>query len=373
MIDRNDLIRQFWSMKASSGLQYFIVILFLALTVANQASAQKTDTTRKSVIKTQLKELPILGKQRYLFNYNLFSQFYPIHENPTVGWRSAIKGTDEVILFDFHPTLTTSFFNNFKKQLKAKKLLSMGYYFSFRPHFRMYYKNSTPVQMPSYRIFLGLQHLFRIDDKNLLSYAIESGHYSNGQPGCALTGGGEDQSSSCDSVYGLVDRNSDLSSIINRTNGDFSTNLTKVTVNYRRITHFDENSRPQQVHSTNVGIVRYHDKFLGFVDAGGYGDHAIKMYGKWRFLMSYNYSYNWKSGYRMTFSEDIEIIQGAHPWVNPLRTVTTASFFLPRNLGIFFSYIYGHDDYNLRFVDSGHQFGVGLVWDMFPPDEITQN
>jgi hypothetical protein len=359
-------------MAIARNVKPLIFLLLVALISGPCVNGQERDTV-KTTLKSQIKELPILGKQRFKFNYNIFSQFYPIHENPTVGWRSALKEADEVILFDFHPTLTTSFFNNFKKRMQQKKLLSMGYYFSFRPHFRMYHKNSTPVQMPSYRIFLGLQHMYRLDDRNLISYALESGHYSNGQPGCSLAGGGEDQSATCDSVYALVNDNSNLSEMINRVNGDFSTNLTQFTVNYRRITHFDEYSRPQQVHSTNIGIVRYHDKFLGLVDAGGYSDHAIKMYGYWRFLLSYNYSYNWKSGYRMTFSEDIEIIQGAHPWVNPVRAVTTASFFLPRNLGLYISYIYGHDDYNLRFVDSGHQFGVGLVWDMFPPDEILEN
>ncbi len=341
--------------------------LFTLTTFCSCVFAQSTDSTfTKGTLKEKLNELPIAGKKKFKLNYNIFTSFYPIHENPTVGWRSKLK-QDAQIVFDFHPVLTTSFFNNFERKLEKKQLFGMGYYFSFRPHFRMYSKNSTPVQMPSYRIFLGLQHMYRLSDEHLISYAIESGHYSNGQSGCALGAGLDDQSEACDSLYALVNDNSNLSEMINRTNGDFSTNLSQFTINYRYVPKQPETKKFRQVHSTNFGLVYYHNNFLGLVDAGGHSANAIKMYGRWRFLLSYNYTHQWNSGYRFVLAEDIEIIEGAHPFVNPLRAVATASFFLPRNLGVYVSYSYGHDDYNLRFVDSGHQFGIGLVWDMNPP------
>lgn len=347
----------------------FIILLAFSLSL----HAQDADTLKAaSKLKRKLNELPIAGKKKFKLNYNIFTSFYPIHESPTVGWRSKLK-QDAAIVFDFHPVLTTSFYNNFKRKIEEEKLFGMGYYFSFRPHFRMYAKNSTPVQMPSYRIFLGLQHMYRLHNEHLVSYAIESGHYSNGQSGCAIGEGFDDQSTACDSLYTLITDDSNLSEMINRTNGDFSTNLSQFTINYRYLPDQLKTRNFRMIHSANFGVVYYHNNFLGLVDAGGHSANAIEMYGRWRFLLSYQYTHQWNSGYRFTVAEDIEIIEGAHPYVNPIRAVTTASFFLPGNLGIYISYSYGHDDYNLRFVDSGHQFGVGLVWDMFPPIEQTKN
>ena len=356
----------------TKGLLTLIATAGFWICSAQVSLSQNTDSTSTKIkVKETLNELAIAGKKKFKVNYNIFTQFYPIHENPTVGWRSKLK-QDAAIVFDFHPVLTTSFFNNFKKKMEQKKLFGMGYYFSFRPHFRMYAKNSTPVQMPSYRIFLGLQHMFRLSDRHILSYAIESGHYSNGQSGCAIGEGFDDQSPECDSLYALITDDTDLSKIINRTNGDFSTNLSQITFNYRFVPDQPTTKKFRHLHSANFGIVYYHNNFLGLVDAGGHSEHAIEMYGRWRFLLSYNFTHQWNSGYRMVFAEDIEIIEGAHPFVNPLRMVTTASFFLPKNLGLYISYSYGHDDYNLRFVDSGHQFGIGLVWDMHPPIELEK-
>lgn len=317
----------------------------------------------------RISKLPLFGKDTFTFNYESFSIYYPMTELPTVGWKSKMR-SDEPVLFDFHPILTLEFYSNFEENMKAKKLLNMNYYFSFRPHFRMYAKNSTPVQMPSYKIFLGLKHLYRINDQHYLGYGIESGHYSNGQSGCALMGGGDDKSASCDSMYALVNSNSDLSAMINRVNGDYATNLSKLDIAYRYISAFDDFNRPKQIHAFTLGIVRYHNNFFGIVDFGGFTDNSIAMYGRWRFLVSYAYSYQWSSGYRIRVSEDMEFIQGAHPSVNPFRSLTTTTIYFPRHIGFFMSYNYGHDDYNLRFVDSGHQFGFGMTWDMFAPIRV---
>ena len=40
------------------------------------------------------------------------------------------------------------------------------------------------------------------------------------------------------------------------------------------------------------------------------------------------------------------------------------------DFGWFASFTWGHDDYNYRFVDSGHQFGAGVSWNLFPPMPI---
>lgn len=310
--------------------------------------------------------------KKYTFNYGILSQLYPIRDNPTVGYRSSYR-KEETIIVDVHPVLALSFYNDFKQKLKDGKLFSQGYSINFRPQFRLYSEISTPVKMPSYNITLSVQNLFRISQKHLVSYALESGHYSNGQSGSALTCQGEDQSAVSDSMWATITPETNLSEVINRKNGDFSTNLTELIVNYRFIPKFDKYDMPKQVHSFSTGFVFYHNRLLGMINVGGYSDEAIKIYGKWRFLFSYEYNYNLKSGCRFHISESLKIIADAHPSVNPVRSVLQATFFLPQSLGIFVSYIYGHDDYNLRFVDSGHQIGVGLTWDIFPPIEIGKD
>lgn len=343
-----------------------LFLLFLLLYAIPVHAQHKVDTTTNA---TPAKGLAVLFKKKdHTFNYNAFNHLYPIRDNPTMGYRSSYN--KEKLLVDVHPVLLLSLFENFEKKLKAGKLFSMGYYFSFRPQFRMYKEQSTPVKMPSYKVLLGFQHLYRISRKHLLSYAIESGHYSNGQSGSAFTGGGKDGTPQSDSVWATINKNSKLSALINRTDGDFSTNLTELTLNYRYIPKLDAFSKPKQVHSFSAGMVYYHNQLYGLFNAGGNSDRALDIYGRWRFLFSYAFSHNWQSGYRVNLSENIEAITGTHPSVDPLRSVTQFTFFLPKSIGFFVNYIYGHDDYNLRFVDSGHQFGFGLTWDFNPPLEI---
>lgn len=305
----------------------------------------------------------------HTFNYNIFSQLYPIRDNPSVGLISSYT-KNEKIIFNVYPVLSLSIYNNFRQKLRAGKLFSQGYSFLFRPQFRMYNEQSNPVKMPSYKVLVGLQHLYRISQKHLVSYSIESGHYSNGQSGSTLNGGGKDGSALSDSLWKTITPQTNLSEVINRTSGDFSTNLSELMLNYRFIPQLDAHSKPKQIHSFTTGFVIYHARMFGFINAGGYTDNTIKIYGKWRILLSYAYTYSWRAGYRIMVSENIEVIAGAHPSVNPLRSVLQTTFFFPQSLGVFVSYVYGHDDYNLRLVDSGHQFGGGLTWDIFPPLEI---
>ena len=41
-----------------------------------------------------------------------------------------------------------------------------------------------------------------------------------------------------------------------------------------------------------------------------------------------------------------------------------------KEFGVMASYIYGHDNYNFRFVDGGSQFAFGLTWSSFPSFQI---
>lgn len=214
--------------------------------------------------------MPLLGRHVYTFNYRVFSQFYPNRENPRMSYQTPIAD-NEVILGNLEPALTLNVFNDMERKFSNEKRLGMSYYFAFRPQFRLYRKRSKPVPMPSYRVFMGFRHMFRLSEKHYVGYGLESGHYSNGQSGCALgINNPTDQSEACDSLYDLITDDSDLSTIINRYSGNFSTNLTEFSGNYRYVAQLDEFERPKQIHSVSVSLLLYHMRLFGMIPAGGY-------------------------------------------------------------------------------------------------------
>ncbi|HEX7903633.1 MAG TPA: hypothetical protein VF487_07125 [Chitinophagaceae bacterium] len=306
-----------------------------------------------------------------------YKQFYPIGDDPDILYKTSyIKS--ETILFEANPIARYSFHNNIHKNLlNATKKKASAFYVAFEPQLRMYTDNSLPVKMPSYRVQLGFQGLHRVNGNDFFSYAVESGHYSNGQPGCAFSELYDDGSSQCEAMYDLITPDSDLSALLNRKDGNFSTNLTEIIFNYR-FNHIDENfERPDRIHSLTLGFNIFHDRFWGIFDFGGYSDNDIKIYGRMRYSLGYSYIRLIKptrsNPTRIAFAENIELISGAHPWVNSLRSVTTITYYPVgkfKEFGICASYIYGHDNYNFRFVDSGSQLALGLTWSSFPSFQI---
>jgi hypothetical protein len=132
------------------------------------------------------------------------------------------------------------------------KKLSMAYYLNFQPHIRMYNDNSKPVKTPSYKILLGTQFLYKTERGNFFALALESGHYSNGQSGCSFYSELNDGTEACDDVYRLITPQTDLSAILNRSSGNFSTNLTRVSLNYR-FNNLNDESKPTRIHSRHFG------------------------------------------------------------------------------------------------------------------------
>jgi hypothetical protein len=317
-------------------------------------------------------------------NYNEYAQFYPIGEDPSIRYMSSYK-SQETILFEANPTVRYSVYNNFMRGLMDEYKHTQAWYISFRPQLRMYNEISFPVKTPSYRMFLGTQHLFRIrtdkvSDKvqEFAGFSFESGHYSNGQSGCAFSNLYSDDSKECDSIYKALTSSSNLSDMLNRKNGNYSTNLSELMLNYRWY-RLDKSNEPKEMHSFNAGYVLYHKRMLGLVNFGGYSDQDIQIYGQSRFHLGYEYMEVFKDGegVRVSFKQNIEIIQGAHKQVNPIRTESIFTLYpfvnykkfivRPIAIGIFISYIYGHDNYNFRLVDAGHQISLGISWTQFPP------
>jgi hypothetical protein len=112
---------------------------------------------------------------------------------------------------------------------------------------------------------------------------------------------------------------------------------------------------------------------LGFFDIGGYSAEDIRIYGRHRFSLGYEFMHNFLNKVRYTLSANSEYIVNPHPSVEPWRIELQGTIY-PFNgeIGMFVKYIYGHDNYNYRFVDSGSQINLGFTWDWFAPFEIKR-
>jgi hypothetical protein len=307
-------------------------------------------------------------------SFNDYAKFYPIGDDPNIRFiTSYVKQED--ILFEANPVLKLSFYNNFVKGLINEDKHTQAWYISFKPQIRMYTDNSLPIKTPSYRIFLGTQHLFNLPTNNDASMKfwgllLESGHYSNGQSDCVFSEDFSDGSIDCENIYKTINSSTNLSEILNRRSGNFSTNLTKLILNYRTYL-LDEDYFPKQSHSVNLGYTLYHNKFLGIGDFGGFTNDDIAIYGSSRFMVAYEFMRVFKKNIkkRYTLKQKITYINNAHSSVEPFRLESIFSmypFSKSKSLGFTFSYIYGHDNYNYRFVDSGQQVSIGITWSQFP-------
>jgi hypothetical protein len=313
--------------------------------------------------------------------FNDFVQFYPIGEDPNIrGMTSYNK--QETILFEANPIVRYSFFNNFIKGLMDEdKQNTQAWYLSYRPQLRMYTDNSLPVRTPSYRIFVGTQHLFRVNSSNnersdFWGFSLESGHYSNGQNGSAFSELFADGSTQSDSIYKQITPSTKLSEILNRKSGNFSTNLTEIIFNYRTY-KLDDDDMPKQLYSFNLGYVLYHNRFLGIGNFGGFTKNDINLYGRHRFLLRMKFMnvLDKLGNSRYSIKQNFELISKPHQSVNPFRSESIIAFYpfkKSKTLGFMLTYIYGHDNYNFRFVDSGHQLSFGLTWSQFPPFTMTK-
>lgn len=321
---------------------------------------------------------------------DLFHAVYPIGDNPSVGYKTSMVPDIENIVFEANPVLRMPFYNNIRERLMSRRDSTASTLFiNFRPQIRMYTDASLPIKMPSYKIgVLGYQQMYRISQSKItdegskdqfFSFSVETGHYSNGQPNCALSPHIADGTEACDSLYSMIDDHSKLSDLINRQSGNFSTNYTELRVKYHHILALDDNYIPTSSFSIELGYNRYHDRLLYVFDIGGYSDNDIELYGRNRFYLDLEYmsSFNKQSGLidwikldRYTIKLRSKYISKPHPSVNPFRGDLCFTTYFPNNLGLFISTIYGHDNYNFRFVDSGFQIFTGLTFDVFPPIQI---
>lgn len=302
---------------------------------------------------------------------HIFKGYYPIAEKPTVSFGLGNNNYEE-ILFDAKPNVYYGIFNNMGPRLAAEhRSVSDAVYVTFQPHIRMYAENSKPVKTPSYRFLIGWQRLLRLKDDNFFTFGIESGHYSNGQSRCAFDSGFEDESPECALLYETITDQTDLSRMLNRSTGNFSTNLSRLSLNYR-FNRFNDHNRPVLIHSFTVIYRVFHNYFWGLFDFGGYPPYDIDIYGRHNIRASYEFIHSFKD-VRYSLKVGGDILPDSHASVDPYRFEGTASIYpFDSDMGFFASYTYGHDNYNYRFVDSFHRFSFGVVWDWFTPFEIRR-
>jgi hypothetical protein len=320
------------------------------------------------------------GKKR-----KIFEAVYPIGENPNIGYKTSMV-SQETILFEANPFLRLSLINTMDKFMssvpnKNWKLKNWGFawYISYRPQLRMYTDNSMPVKTPSCKIsIIGLQ-LAKVfergeDRLSMLAFSFESGHFSNGQDRSAFNADIADGTEQSDSVYNLITDKTNLSKILNRNSGNFSTNYTEILASYKWFLSTDDKYRPMKTLSLQGGVTVYHDKLLFVGNIGGYSDADIKIYGRNRFTFggSYMWRLNKTDLNRFVVSVNTEVIVKPHPSVESWRTEFTATYFMHNNMGFFLSASAGHDNYNYRFVDSGFQAFGGITFDIFPPVQLKR-
>jgi hypothetical protein len=318
-----------------------------------------------------------------LAQFEKYSHVYPITEDASVRWLSSYSPYEQ-IQFEANPIIKFSFYNNFARRLAdTTKLHSMAQYLDFRPQFRLYKEESQPIKTPSYRIFLGTQHMFRLKTKQadatqFIGFAYQTGHYSNGQSKCTFADGKFDGGKFCDSIYATINDQTDLSALLNRETGNYSMNLTEITVSYR-FNKLNTDNYAKHTHSVSLGYVINHKGMLGFIDVDLVSKGDLDIIGRHRINFAYEYLLTFRFAkksnvyQRIRLKQQLEAVIGAHPHINPLRLETSATFYPASTvsaLGLVFSYIYGHDNYNFRVVDSGHQFSAGLTWDLFPPVKL---
>ncbi len=297
---------------------------------------------------------------------NSFKEYYPISVRPELSVGLGNNPYEEILL-EARPTVYYGIYNDLRAALN-KDTITTGdaVYLTFQPEFRIYNEESKPVKTPSYKLLIGWQKILKTDKDNFLTAAIESGHYSNGQAGSAFSTEFDDNSPESRALYDTFTDDTDLAALLNRETGNFSTNLTRLSLNYR-INTFDKNNVPSKIHSFTATYQLYHNRFLGIADFGGYNPEDIDIYGRHRLELGYEYTAHYKD-IRYIISEQLKYHFGSHPSTVPMRSETRLLVYpFSNDFGFMAQLSLGRDNYNYRFLDSFTRFSIGITWDWFTP------
>ncbi len=304
---------------------------------------------------------------------------YPVFligDNYSINSLSNLRPSyEEGYLFEASPTLRMPLYNKIQDRfLKPENKAASTLYIAFRPQLRMFKASSKPVRTPSYQISAGYQHIFRVrkpgkKTKGYYGFSFETGHYSNGQAGGAFSTVYPDGSPESEALYDLITPETNLSAILNRQSGNFSTNFTELILKYCFIMKSDADHYINRSLSVEPGYTRYHNDLLYLFDIGGYSQNDIRIYGRNIFSLRVEYMDTIESKCkhfpdRYKLSIRTQVIDKPHSWVNPFRMELMGGIFFRNDLGIFVKYAAGHDVYNYRFVDNIRHLCIGLQFDV---------
>lgn len=296
-----------------------------------------------------------------------FNAYLPIRESAGLNWSSPMVES-EPLIFEAEPTFYFSLYNSYPfydtlKQVEKQE----AFYGNFSSHFRMFQGRSKPVRMPSYKAFLGYQRSFELGE-GYFSFALESGHYSNGQSGCAWADTSVDGTLDCRRLAQGLSENEDLAQRLNRVNGNFSTNLSRIRLQYVSPKNSGDQAYVQRV---ELDYSYYHEALFLIFKYNGSADNDINVIGRHQLGFSYEYIRNTEHNLRYTVKQSVKRLFGQHASIEPWRFETRLSLFPEDWITAFYlEYIYGHDDYNFRIVDAGQQISVGIRWDLFQLKEF---
>ncbi|WP_189319394.1 hypothetical protein [Leeuwenhoekiella nanhaiensis] len=295
-----------------------------------------------------------------------FKDYFPIAERPFLAGGSG-NNAYESILLEAKPVVYYSIYNDIRSALNRDTITNGdAVYLSIQPHLRIYDENSKPVKTPSYKFFIGWQSIIKTENDNFLTAALESGHYSNGQSKSAFSTDFADNSPESRALYDDITDDTDLAALLNRESGNFSTNLTRLSLNYR-INTFDARNYMQKAHSFTLTYQLYHNRFLGAFNFGGYNPEDIDIYGRHQVEAGYEYTAHFNS-WRYSVTQRLYWHPDVHPSADPFRSETSFSLYpWDSDFGLMARFVFGYDDYNYRFVDSYPRFSVGFTWDWFTP------
>lgn len=295
---------------------------------------------------------------------NPFQGYLPIREVTSLGWASAMN-ENEPILFEAKPTIYYQLYNTYNMEnIESGEKVKQAFYLYFQSHFRMYQSLSLPVKTPSYRGYIGWQRTFNLPYNSQLTFAIETGHYSNGQSFSAWNEDIKDGTPQSDSIYKSIHDEDNLAEMLNRNSGNFSINNSKLEIQYVLPQKNGHNGK-LLLHKLGAYYNRNHTAFAMLLDYSN-GESDVQLVGKNEFAISYETFLETDLSFRWSFKHQLSYLTQQHKSINPLRYQATFSIY-PKDwvTGFYVSYVYGRDNYNYRIVDSRNQFALGIHFDFY--------
>ena len=259
---------------------------------------------------------------------------------------------------------------------------------------------SNPVQMPSYKAGLSFYTIVRhipvkaeynpqtdkqpkydtsTSNSFYTGYQFTFEHYSNGQQGCSWDAGELDKSPGCDEAADMVaTTNTDLRDIVNRTNGDFSSNwfIGGFGVGFVR-NHEKDDAKTAGVPLFNVElIIRVAYEFAGMENP------LRELYGSVAVTPQFKFRWNWSKRYK-NFGHEIQSVTRFYPNRDDrkelkkvgqdLKLITWLPWTWSHGFGFYIGGRFGSSPYNLLFADNlKHQGLWGFVY-KFGEQTLTSN